>query len=83
MIMQSTLSKIETHQTVANHRIEKLEHAQLKDIGIQEERQRWQEKEAGEHKQAIDRVYKTMGLALTAAGIISGTIFSVIDKFLK
>lgn len=79
IVAQNTLAKIETHQQVANHRIEKLEHASLVDIGRQEERQKWQEREAEKHEAAIANVYKS----IAAAGVISGIIFSVIDKVIR
>lgn len=67
------------HQEVANHRIEKLEHAHIKEQGVQEERQRWQVAKAEDQERKIDSVNKRIGWALAGAGVLSGIVFGAMN----
>lgn len=71
--------ELATHQATANHRIEKLEHAHIKEQGVHEERQRWLSNEAASQEQRINSVNRRMIWALGAAGVLSGIVFGIMN----
>ena len=81
--MAGVLTKLEKHVDTQNHRIEKLEHAHIKEQGVHEERQRWLEKVDIENNRRFDRVYRIMGIALTIGGLLMGATFSALNQILK
>lgn len=63
-----------------DRRIEKLEFAAVKEQGAREEREKWEEREAKRIEHRFTAQTRLIMAGIAAAGVLSGIVFSVLDK---
>ena len=74
------LSKLVDRVGQQNHRIEKLEHENVRQDAKREERLVWEQKEAGKREKEATRIRWTFMAGLGLAGLLSGVVFGILDR---